>query len=80
MRMKAQIIDEDAQVTSNVPKAWFLVLGCNRQEGETGGAQGLCPFVQSLAGNGHPLTDRTSMSAHLLIGFQKTEVVVDVGH
>ncbi len=25
------------QVTSNVPKAWFLVLGCNRQDGKGGG-------------------------------------------
>ena len=23
-----------SQVASNVPKAWFLVLGCNRQDGK----------------------------------------------
>ena len=29
-----------SQVASNVPKAWFLVLGCNRQDGK-----GVCRFL-----------------------------------
>ena len=46
----------------------------NRTKEERKGAQGLTVspvFIHD--------SDGTSMSAHLLIGFQKTEVVVDVG-
>ena len=71
---------EDAQVTSNVPKAWFLVLGCNRQDGKGGGwLETTQRLKQRRDEAGIWIASMLTVSSFQR-RFQKTEVVVDVGH
>ena len=70
------------QVTSNVPKAWFLVLGCNRQDGK-----GMIPAIDNKRGKRLPVlpTLPTLIAFQLMLSlasptFQSIELSVRLGH